>query len=285
MNEVNAYMYCQLLYCLSKQTINIFGSTVKNWIIPCYYSNTNPCNFQNILKSDYEYIIYRDIDIWIDTDKHEYKQLVEDISQMTKSLGYTVTIIKQSYIDFIHIQVLRLTSDITQSVFHLHLYGTNKFLNVDFDINNLYISCSPFGFTEIKLLTDEYLHNQIAMNEFGYLYMYNYTIQQTIRNILNKECNILDLDTSHYINKVQYFDRLEKVLDSGYKILNHSAIESEQKQFLPDDRCSICLEELIIEKSILQIRCQHIFHKSCIFTWWRKKKTMECPNCREFFSF
>lgn len=47
--------------------------------------------------------------------------------------------------------------------------------------------------------------------------------------------------------------------------------------------CSICLDSLIksteIHKNIVLIKkCNHMFHKKCIFEWF--KNSLNCPNCR-----
>jgi len=61
------------------------------------------------------------------------------------------------------------------------------------------------------------------------------------------------------------------------------------------DECSICLEEMINYKEIHKLKCNHIFHKKCIFEWlegsisnydkYNKYANIpiegNCPLCRE----
>merc|ERR1712098_753982 len=42
--------------------------------------------------------------------------------------------------------------------------------------------------------------------------------------------------------------------------------------------CPICFEELEIE-NLRKIKCNHIFHKDCIFRWAKEHST--CPMCRD----
>tara|TARA_B100001094_G_C18143147_1_gene779082 strand:+ start:908 stop:1459 length:552 start_codon:yes stop_codon:yes gene_type:complete len=45
-----------------------------------------------------------------------------------------------------------------------------------------------------------------------------------------------------------------------------------------EGQCSICLENFDNEREIVQIPCQHKFHKDCIETWFETHST--CPMCR-----
>eukprot|EP00736_Rhodelphis_marinus_P009977 Rmarinus@m.26181 len=46
-----------------------------------------------------------------------------------------------------------------------------------------------------------------------------------------------------------------------------------------DDRCCpICLSDFVINEEIRSLPCKHVFHKSCIDTWFSTK--VECPFCR-----
>ena len=57
------------------------------------------------------------------------------------------------------------------------------------------------------------------------------------------------------------------------------------------DECSICF--LPLDKKLTTLPCNHIFHKSCIQTWFNYNKKMylqensnsmpTCPMCRQVF--
>jgi len=45
------------------------------------------------------------------------------------------------------------------------------------------------------------------------------------------------------------------------------------------DECSICLENYKINDKIINLNCNHKFHKDCLKLWIKKNNT--CPQCRE----
>jgi len=47
---------------------------------------------------------------------------------------------------------------------------------------------------------------------------------------------------------------------------------------VPDDICSICLEEFKYDEELKKLKCDHIFHKGCLEPWLNKNN--KCPICR-----
>ena len=45
------------------------------------------------------------------------------------------------------------------------------------------------------------------------------------------------------------------------------------------DECSICLEKYKKKDQIIDLECNHVFHKECIKLWLNKNNS--CPQCRE----
>lgn len=45
-----------------------------------------------------------------------------------------------------------------------------------------------------------------------------------------------------------------------------------------EDTCSICLDEIKINKKIYNLSCNHKFHKKCLKNWLKEK--FSCPTCR-----
>ena len=45
------------------------------------------------------------------------------------------------------------------------------------------------------------------------------------------------------------------------------------------NECSICLEKYKLNEKIIQLDCDHIFHKSCFDLWFQKNNS--CPICRD----
>ena len=44
------------------------------------------------------------------------------------------------------------------------------------------------------------------------------------------------------------------------------------------DTCSICLYGYKVDEKVVKLNCSHIYHKECIFDWF--KKSRNCPLCR-----
>ena len=64
------------------------------------------------------------------------------------------------------------------------------------------------------------------------------------------------------------------------KKVSHSDHEKkEEEQVKTCEDCAICLCECSKDEKCCQLECGHIFHTSCIFTWFEKHDT--CPMCRK----
>jgi hypothetical protein len=48
--------------------------------------------------------------------------------------------------------------------------------------------------------------------------------------------------------------------------------------------CSICLINIENDNELIQLRCSHFFHCTCIDEWLQSKKFMsnQCPICRDY---
>lgn len=53
----------------------------------------------------------------------------------------------------------------------------------------------------------------------------------------------------------------------------------EMKDNTTKEECSICLVDFETNDSVVSLKCNHLFHKTCIVEWANHKA--ECPNCRE----
>ena len=73
-------------------------------------------------------------------------------------------------------------------------------------------------------------------------------------------------------------DYIKKCRDK-YNILKLNIRKVNSNDNLLLDECSICLEKYNVKEKILQLECNHAFHKKCIQTWLNKNNS--CPQCRE----
>jgi len=75
-------------------------------------------------------------------------------------------------------------------------------------------------------------------------------------------------------NKFKY-DRMDEiVMPINIENLNTLIVCNE----LPENNCSICLDEFKNEDILKKLNCSHIFHKDCLAPWINNNKS--CPLCR-----
>lgn len=272
--------YCQLLYCLSKTYINIFGSTVRNWIIPCYVYDISPFRMDSVskvMRTHNGLNLNNEIDLWV---VNNLNTVVIKVQNMVENLGYDTEMKCSKDYNNIQIQILSMRTKFgSEIVFYLKFYGANEFLHVDFDVNNLYVKCNPVsGIEGIDLLYQT--PNQSRKN-FGYLTSKEKSFHSIIYGILNRKCNHIPLDPQYKVDKVQYFTSTEKMINQGFQIMNSPLLKEVVDNPFSIMKCSICFEDM--ESSRVQTKCNHIFHSKCLFTWWKKQVVLSCPTCRKVF--
>ena len=49
-----------------------------------------------------------------------------------------------------------------------------------------------------------------------------------------------------------------------------------------DEGCSICINDVEINKLMIRLDCNHVFCRECIIKWFETKVT--CPICRKVYS-
>ena len=75
-------------------------------------------------------------------------------------------------------------------------------------------------------------------------------------------------------NKFKY-DRMDEIVTPiNIENLNTLIVCNE----LPENNCSICLDEFKNEDILKKLNCSHIFHKDCLVPWINNNKS--CPLCR-----
>ncbi|OAY25758.1 E3 ubiquitin-protein ligase Praja-1 [Manihot esculenta] len=56
------------------------------------------------------------------------------------------------------------------------------------------------------------------------------------------------------------------------------ALETVKVEGSVNQRCSICLEEILIGSEAICMPCSHLYHRSCICNWLERSRV--CPMCR-----
>lgn len=46
--------------------------------------------------------------------------------------------------------------------------------------------------------------------------------------------------------------------------------------------CAVCIEVLVDDDDVRRLKCNHVFHMSCIDSWFQKHH-VDCPLCRSIF--
>lgn len=286
------YLFCQWVKCLIYKPIRLYGSFVRNWIIYCYVHDLNPYrleSIQKLLELYSEVYLPNGFDIWTScTNEEMFIQLVKDLQQHGETMGYKNKTSKTYIQNNMHIKKIYFQSYFSeQHQFIINVYATHSFLNVDFDVNNLYIKCSPqFGIKSIEPICIPKPTQQEQY--FGFFKVKQNFMHETIINILAKKANILAV-SEHPLNKLQLIRRTDKLLTHGFKIQNHPALKESIENTLNITQCSICLDSLDSPKTnMVETRCLHMFHKNCIFKWWTEHFPqswfLQCPNCRTLFN-
>tara|TARA_B110000259_G_scaffold187103_1_gene240182 strand:+ start:1266 stop:1721 length:456 start_codon:yes stop_codon:yes gene_type:complete len=76
-------------------------------------------------------------------------------------------------------------------------------------------------------------------------------------------------------NKFKY-DRMDDEIVTPINIENLNTLIVCNE--LPENNCSICLDEFKNEDILKKLNCSHIFHKDCLVPWINNNKS--CPLCR-----
>lgn len=83
-------------------------------------------------------------------------------------------------------------------------------------------------------------------------------IQNTTFNIINQQDVIMKLPENEY-------DELKKYIKGV--------------DYNEDNECNICLDKYVDNEMIVELKCKHLFHDFCIYSWL-SKQSYKCPVCR-----
>jgi hypothetical protein len=288
------FQFLHVLKILVYNPIILFGSVIRNWLIPCYYHDLNPFQYTSILEildKDYEIVhIPNEIDIWIKGPKWRNIQVIDNCIFKLRNAGYRVKILYKTNKNNYDIRFVSCESEFGENInFMLKFYETNCFQSVDFDVNNICIKCNEEnGLDTIKIISTNGIKKDL--NGFGYVRNKVSFISKAIINILNKNCELICLEDHRIITRNYLLERIEKMISNGYTIENYPIIETTEEM---KDACSICLEQNS-GPTILKLLCNHEFHMKCLFKYWKTNQhnqddpfespNVRCPNCRREYA-
>lgn len=284
------HLYTQILHCLVYKNINIFGSTIRNWLGLCYFYNLNPTQFDSFVKllDLYpELHISRDIDIWIYPNNSQLNK--KDFLNMGTSLGYNIDSIAHISKPNFKIQKITFTSLFcTNQEFILKLYSTYKFDDIYTDIDQLYMKCT----TENGIESLELLNNNVCTvnnSSFGFAKQKQQYIETLLHRISQKICLYKYNNATHSLNdKNKMINHLEKLYRDKFKIDQLNGIRPYYNTIkLSNNICSICIDSCdSCDSDTVITLCKHIFHTKCLLNWWKAEYYLlkwSCPNCRKTF--
>jgi hypothetical protein len=288
------FQFYQFFKILVHNPIILFGSIVRNWIIPCYYYDLNPFKYTSLVelleKDNFGYInIPTEFDIWLKGSKWKNNQIIDNCIHRLRNSGYKAKIKFKTTKNKYDVRFVYCEPEFgDRSFFVLKFYETSRFQSVDFDVNNICMKCSEEnGLDTIKILTT-FGEIEKDTDGFGYTRNKQTFICNAVMNIMIKRCKLICIENKEYsivITRNYLLERIEKMLLDGYIIDNFKLVEPVQEL---KDTCSICLEHNS-NTIILKLLCGHEFHMNCLFPYWKTNQneqqievppSVRCPNCR-----
>jgi hypothetical protein len=212
---------------------------------------------------------------WHDEINELFDQFVEDINEIPFDYDYENTpefLLNQSIVNnayllrrtielrtpqetFRHSTIYNSDNEITPSTnINFSINSNINFIDDDIDVNHPYIQ-HLYSLLATNNLTDNLTDNSVLTSLFT-----------NFNNFM--EQNLDDLEDVKVTLSENEFDNLDIV---------------EDKTLIENKQCNICLEELkeeeVNDRTLINLKCNHIYHKECIKEWLTKQST-KCPSCR-----
>lgn len=137
-----------------------------------------------------------------------------------------------------------------------HLYGGHEYPR-DYSEDN--INYTQYNNVENDVYTNAFLWG-LSMFTFTYC---SISLVNACKNIGNNSRRSLRRDTDLTNRLTETPIEYTEILFTDNEIL---------------DTCSICLYGYKVDEKLVKLNCSHIYHKECIFDWF--KKSRNCPLCR-----
>lgn len=141
-----------------------------------------------------------------------------------------------------------------------HLYGGHEYPHDYSEIDNNY---TQYNEIEDNIYTNVFLWT-LSMFTFTY-------------------CSISLINACKDIGRTsrRNTDLTNRLLETSVETPIETPIEYTEIHYTDNeiiDTCSICLYGYKEGESLVKLNCSHIYHKECIFDWF--KKSRNCPLCR-----
>ncbi|KAK1260304.1 RING-H2 finger protein ATL5 [Acorus gramineus] len=109
-------------------------------------------------------------------------------------------------------------------------------------------------------------------------------LKESISKFIHTEANGLGPEYQMVRITVKLDDITKFNFDEGLLLTTYTGLETVKcnNSCVDEEACPICLERLDSEKDetmiITRAPCGHMFHRNCIISWFKRKRT--CPMCR-----
>ena len=137
----------------------------------------------------------------------------------------------------------------------------------EYDMKDMNVPYNHYGHDNL------YINNNTNYTNIDDIY-FNYLAPLPL--FILSVCSVYGL--CYLFNKIKSFNKNDDSLNESINIdsLNTLIVCDE----LPENNCSICLEEFKNEDILKKLTCDHIFHKDCLQPWINNNNNKTCPLCR-----
>ncbi|KAI0244072.1 hypothetical protein L0F63_002471 [Massospora cicadina] len=80
------------------------------------------------------------------------------------------------------------------------------------------------------------------------------------------------------IAEAQSQDEAQKAHPASKKMISGLPVHQISSDYLPQQHCTVCLEDWEHNQLALEMPCRHLYHKDCLLPWLERANT--CPSCR-----
>lgn len=186
--------------------------------------------------------------------------------------GFLILFLTSEFLDTNYLKFILLLYCIINSLFIL-VYGTRL----------VYLTglITPPNLIFIKLLLYELwcrVIKIIATIITKYLFKYEFLYITQHKFLFYTLCFILVLDLISFGTGLMTFCVYLTVSSGFVKTEKYKKIKCNVDMIFNNEECAICLEDYILHQELVNLKCDHKFHESCIKQWFIFNKV--CPTCK-----